>query len=141
MRHLRPLVLLLAIVLAAAACTSDATEAPAEGPAEGQPGVAAGAPIDAELADLPVPDAARAVGEEVDQDGVQTQSYIITATQPEVVMDFYAEELPALGWTLEDQTAFDVGLRSTWTQDDDQLPITANPDDQDTSLNLQLSDG
>ena len=139
MRHLRPLVLLLAIVLTAAACTSE-PEAPAEGPAEGQPGVAAGAPIDAELADLPVPDAAEAVGEVVDQEGVQTQSYIVTATQPEVVLDYYADELPDLGWTMEEQTALEVGIRATWTQDGDQLLITANPDDQDTSLNLQLSD-
>ena len=136
---LRTILLALAL-LALASCTSDAT-APADGPGEGQPGVAGDSPIDAELADLPVPDAADAVGEETDRDGVQTQSYILTATQPEQVVDFYVDALPDLGWTMESQTALDEGIRATWTQDGDELLVTASPDGQDTSLNLQLSGG
>lgn len=131
--------LLLALVLGAAACASD-SDAPADGPGEGQPGVEAGAPVDAELADVPVPEAAVAVGEVVDQDGVQTQSYIVTATSPELVIDFYDEQLDELGWDMLDRTAFNTGLRATWTQDDDELLITANPDGQDTELNIQLAD-
>lgn len=128
---------LLATVLLAA-CSSDA-EAPTAGPGEAQAGVG-GDLVSASLSDVPVPTAADPTGSLVEEEGRQTQSYIVTATAPDAVQDFYAEELPALGWAMEDIERLPEGITSTWTDGPRDLLVSTSPEGQDTSLSLQVSD-
>lgn len=136
--HLTALVALLAML--AVGCASDEAEPPAEEAGEQQPGVA-GTPVGAALADVPVPTGAEVVSEVTEQDGVQTVSYEVTATSPRQVLDFYAEQLPDLGWQQREVEELGPDFRAFYEMAEAELLIAVSPtDEDDTALNLQLTE-
>lgn len=131
--------LLLSLLLALAAACSDDPALPAEGPGEAQAGVS-GELISGSLSDVPVPNAAEASGPLVDEEGRQTQSYIVTAETTTSIQDYYADELPALGWEQESRDERTDFSRSVWTDGDRRLIVAAIDQDQNIDLNLQVTD-
>lgn len=144
LRAIRPAGVLAAVVatlaLLLAGCSDDATDANPDLRAGEQAPVAADGLAAGQLNDVPVPSGAEVRSELQDVDGAQTISYVVTASSPVGVQDFYAEQLPDLGWELEERDELGEAVRSFWTMGEVRLLVAASGDDTSTDLSLQLTD-
>lgn len=109
-------------------------------PGEQQPAVGGGV-VQGDFGAIPVPTGARPTGGPATEDQVQTQSYEVTAATPQSLLDYYAEELPPLGWTGGPIEPLGDSSRAVYELDDTRLLIVASPDqrERDAELRLQIS--
>lgn len=68
------------------------------------------------------------------EDGVQTRSYEVDGTTPERIIAFYADALPAEGWTqVEPTNREDTEQRADFVDEDHRLEISAIASDRQAS--------
>jgi hypothetical protein len=82
---------------------------------------------DAEFDEIPIPRGATEAGEQTERDGVVTQSYTVTETSPEQIMDEFVTTLAERGWENVESvrsTGTD-SFAAAWVQGDDRLEISA----------------
>jgi hypothetical protein len=82
---------------------------------------------DAEFDDIPIPRGATEAGAKTERDGVVTQSFTVTETSPEQLMEVFATTLPERGWENVEpvrSTGTD-SYAAAWVQGDDRLEISA----------------
>jgi hypothetical protein len=96
---------------------------------------------------IPIARGATEVSEKTERDGVVTQSFTVTATSPQEIMEYYSSQLPDLGWQ-EVEPVRETGtdsLAAAWVQGDDRLEISAllaqGVDDERTQFSLVLLPG
>jgi hypothetical protein len=93
--------------------------------------------------DIPLPSGATEIGTRTEEDGAITQSFAVTSTSPDIVMDFFVGALADQGWVPVEP----VGSRGAnslfgaWDRDGRRLEISAGPAPaiaDDTQFNLVL---
>ena len=104
--------------------------------------------VDGDFAQIPLPTTAEPYGDATVEDDVTVQSFEVTATSVNEVIDFYRGALEEQGWVAgqEEATGEQPGsdlpaqIRATWTRDGQTLLITAaGLDEDDSQMTLQLS--
>lgn len=95
---------------------------------------------------LPRYPGAESVSEPAIKDDVTAQSFAVNVARPDRVMDFYAEELEAAGWTAvvaPSQIGADETYRGVWRRDQQELVVSStlaqSIDDTDSTRTTQYS--
>jgi hypothetical protein len=92
---------------------------------------------------VPLPSGATEIGTKTEQDGAITQSFSVTATGPDLVMDFFVGALADRGWVPVEpvQSRGADSLFGAWERDGRRLEVSAGPAPgiaDDTQFNLVL---
>lgn len=79
--------------------------------------------------DVPVFRGATPLQDPTRQDGTVTGSYQLTTGTPEEALEFYADQLPGLGWRMvEEPTETSPGVwRGDWVREGRRLQVVASP--------------
>jgi hypothetical protein len=120
------------VILPLAACGDDSPGATADVDGGGeqedaQPSPGGTAFTDAEFDDIPIPRGATEAGGQTERDGVVTQSFTVTETSPEQIMDVFVTTLAERGWD-NVESVRSTGTDSyaaAWVQGDDRIEISA----------------
>ncbi len=93
--------------------------------------------------DVPLPRGATEIGTKTETDGAITQSFSVTATNPDEVMDFFVGALADRGWVPVDpvESRGVALLFGAWARDGRRLEISAGPAPgiaDDTQFNLVM---
>jgi hypothetical protein len=93
--------------------------------------------------DVPLPRGATEIGTKSETDGAITQSFSVTATSPDQVMDYFVGALADRGWVPVDpvESRGVDSLFGAWARDGRRLEISAGPAPgiaDDTQFNLVL---
>jgi hypothetical protein len=134
-------------LLALAACGDDSPGATADGGAareDASPTPGGSVFTAAEFDDIPSPRGATEAGGQTERDGVVTQSFTVTETSPEQIMDVFVTTLAERGWD-NVESVRSTGTDSyaaAWVQGDDRLEISAllaqGIEDERTQFSLVL---
>ncbi len=124
--------LLAAAALTLAACGDDAEgDAPAvvadEEQQDAQPTPGSVGFTEGDFDDIPIARGGTEISEKTERDGAVSQSFTATATSPEEIMEYYASQLPDLGWQ-EVEAVRETGtdsLAAAWVRGNDRLEISA----------------
>jgi hypothetical protein len=124
-------------VVGLAACGSDSGGG-ADQPGDGQE-------VSGAFANLPKPESTP-LGDVTTTDKTATQSFKVPGYTPQFLQDYYAQALPAAGWSVIEavQSTGTTDNVSVWGKDGLTLRVTcslASPTDTSTQLNLQLTSG
>ncbi len=82
---------------------------------------------DGDFDGIPIPRGATEATTRTERDGAVSQSFTATSTSPQQIMDFFTDQLPALGWeTVEEvrSTGTD-SLAAAWVRDDERVEVSA----------------
>lgn len=132
------------VTLGLIGCGADSNVvAPGGAPGDAQPTPGASFYTSGTFDDIPLPRGATEIGTKTEEDGVITQSFSVTATGPDLVMDFFVGELADRGWVsvvpVEARGA--DTLFGAWERDGRRLEVSAGPAPgiaDDTQFNLVL---
>ena len=119
-------------LLSLAACGDDSPGATADVDGGGeqddaQPTPGGTAFTDAQFDDIPIPRGATEAGDLTERDGAIAQSYTVTATSPEQIMDVFTDNLAVQGWEVVEEvrsTGTD-SFAAAWVRGDDRLEVSA----------------
>ena len=96
---------------------------------------------------LPVPRGATEAGEKTERSGAVAQSFLVEATGPGQIMDFFTDQLPQLGWQV-DEPVLSTGtdsLAAAWVKEDQRLEVSSllaqGVADERSQFSLVLIDG
>ena len=131
-RHRRWAAVATVALLPLAACSDDSPGSTADVDGGGEQGDAQPAPggtafTDAEFDDIPIPRGATEVGEKTERDGAIAQSFTVTATSPQEIMDTFTNNLSGAGWENVEpvrSTGTD-SYAAAWVQGDNRLEVSA----------------
>jgi hypothetical protein len=134
----------LALTLGLIGCGDDRNAAaPSGAPGGAQPTPGAPFYTTGTFDDISLPAGATEVGTKTEEDGAITQSFAVTSTGPDLVMDFFVETLGEQGWIpvepVEPRGA--DTLFGAWDRNGRRLEVSAGPAPgiaDDTQLNLVL---
>lgn len=82
---------------------------------------------DGDFDGIPIPRGATEATTRTERDGAVSQSFTATATSPEQIMDFFADQLPQLGWETVEQvrsTGTD-SFAAAWANGDQRVEVSA----------------
>ncbi len=156
--------LVLAMLVGLAACDTDTSgeqpelagevtqpelgieEAGEAEPAAGT-GSGPGALVDGDFAEIPLPTSAEPLNAATTENDVTVQTFMVTASTVTQTLDYFSEELPALGWaegSVDTTGNTDTGApeqgQSAWTKEGQTLLVSAAELEQDdVQVSLQLS--
>lgn len=99
---------------------------------------------DGDFDGIPIPRGATEASTRTERDGAVSQSFTATATSPRQIMDFFADQLPRLGWeTVEEirSTGTD-SFAAAWVDGDQRVEVSAllaqGIDDERTQFSVVL---
>ncbi len=103
--------------------------------------------VDGEFAEIPLPTAAEPFGGAETEDDVTVQSFSVTSSSPNEIIEFMTAELTAIGWTQgqvdssgDTESGRPDQIAATFIRDDQTLLVTAaDIGEDDSQLTLQLS--
>lgn len=106
-----------------------------------------GALIDGDFAEIPLPTSAEPMNEATTENDVTVQTFMVTASTVTQTLDYFAGELPSLGWeegSVDTSGNTDTGApaqaQSAWIKEGQTLLISAAELEQDdVQVSLQLS--
>ena len=93
---------------------------------------------------IPIPRGATEQTEQTERDGVVTQSFTVTATSPEQIMEFFSVQLVEDGWEAveEVRTTGTDSFAGAWVQGENRLEVSAllaqGVDDERSQFSLVL---
>lgn len=137
-------VLLAVVSFGLNACGDDRNvAAPTGGAGDTQPPPGASFSTSSAFDDLPLPPDAMEIGAKTEKDGAISQSFGVTATRPDVVMNFFVGALADQGWALVTpvEQRGTNSLYGAWDRDGRRLEVSAGPAPgiaDDTQFNLVL---
>jgi hypothetical protein len=134
----------LVMTLGFIGCGDDSNETTPNGAAgDAQPTPDATFPTTRTFDDIPLPSGATEIGTKTESDDAITQSFSVTATNPDQVMDFFVGALADRGWVPVDpvESRGVTSLFGAWDRDGRRLEVSAGPAPgiaDDTQFNLVL---
>lgn len=150
LRPHRPLVVLAVAGLALLGCRDDQAVdgTPAEPATGGElPAPEVTAFTAGDFDSIELPRGAEEASEKTERDGVLSQSFFVTATSPDQVMDFFADSLATDGWEIAEPVSSrgTDSIAGAWTKDGRRLEISSllaqGVDDEQTQFSVVLLPG